>query len=62
MQKKHYRILMPKKVGLPTGRKYILHSNVSNTGYSCNVSPGRYFGLDKETVETNPHLYQEIKR
>jgi len=52
---KKYRVNMPKKLGLPSGRKYYFHE--TKNGYSLNYASGLYIGMPKSLVEDSPQLY-----
>ncbi len=53
--KKKYLLNMPKKLGLPSGKKY--YFNETAKGYRLSLGHGLWIGMPKMLVENNPHLY-----
>jgi len=57
---KKYRVNMPKKLGLPSGRKYYFQE--TKNGYSLNYANGLYIGMPKILIENSPQLYTLIEK
>ncbi len=56
---KKYLVNMPRKIGLPSGKKY--YFTETKNGYSLNFGHGLYIGMPRELVENNPHLYTLVQ-
>ncbi len=52
---KKYHVNMPKKLGLPSGKKYYFIE--TENGYSLNFGKGRWIGMPKVLIENTPQLY-----
>ncbi len=57
---KKYLVNMPKKLGLPPGKKY--YFTETTNGYSLNFGHGLYIGMPKQLIEDNPHLYTLVQK
>ena len=53
--KKKFLVNMPKKLGLPSGKKYYFIE--TENGYSLNCGRGLWIGMPKVLIENNPQLY-----
>ena len=53
--KKKFLVNMPKKLGLPSGKKYYFIE--TENGYSLNFGRGLWIGMPKILIENNPQLY-----
>ncbi len=53
--KKKFLVNMPKKLGLPSGKKYYFIE--TENGYILNFGRGLWIGMPKALVENSPQLY-----
>ncbi len=53
--RKKFLVNMPKKLGLPSGKKYYFIE--TENGYSLNFGRGLWIGMPKILIENNPQLY-----
>jgi len=53
--KKNFIVNMPKKLGLPSGKKYYFIE--TENGYILNFGRGLWIGMPKILIESNPQLY-----
>ncbi len=53
--RKKFRVNMPKKLGLISGKKY--YFSETKNGYSLNLGHGLWIGMPKILIENNPQLY-----
>ncbi len=53
--KKKFQVNMPKKLGLPSGKKHYFIE--TENGYTLNYGRGLWIGMPKVLIENNPQLY-----
>jgi len=53
--KKKFLVNMPKKLGLPSGKRYYFIE--TKNGYRLNFGRGLWIGMPKILIENNPQLY-----